>query len=140
LLPRVVATVAYARWRDVIFVHAGLPAGATLGTLVSDDRQLWDPDRTFVSGAGVAIEPGLSAFRDAGVHRVVVGHVPQDRGPTIDHDGTLLLLDTNASAMRSPSGGPMTAFATLARIEAVDSFDEPELVMVDTSGAPDRSP
>jgi hypothetical protein len=46
------ATVAYARWRDVIFVNAGPPDDGSPGDLLDDGRQLWDPGAAFISGAG----------------------------------------------------------------------------------------
>jgi hypothetical protein len=129
LLPWLLATHACARWRDVIFVHAALPAGGTPGTLADDDRQLWDPDHTFVSGAGIALEPGLAGFRAAGIERVVIGHYPQV-GLQVDHDGTLLLLDTNACGIRTLGGVRMDAFVTLARIPPAGSYDDARVVMV----------
>lgn len=130
LLSWLLDTLPCARWRDVVFVHAGLPPGGTLGTLLIDDRQLWDPDEWFLRSAGVALEPQLWAFRDHGVRRVVIGHYPQDGGPQVDHDGTLLLLDTNAGGLRSPDGVQMTSFVTLARLEPNAWSNESEVVLV----------
>lgn len=138
LLTWLLETVAYARWRDVVFVHAGLPPGATLGSLLEDDRQLWDPSGWFASSAGLEFEPALAAFREAGIRRVVAGHHPQDRGPNVDHAGSLLLLDTNACGMRSPGGIQMTSFVTLTRSPDDRPLEETEFVMVDTAEAPHR--
>jgi len=140
LLPWLMDTLPYARWRDVVFVHAGLPSSGTLGMLSITDKQLWDPNAAFLSGVGVLLEPHLRGFHDHGVRRVVIGHHPQDRGPAIEHNGTLLMLDTNASGMRSPTGIQMTACVTLARISPESSFEQTEFVSIDTSDAPDRGP
>lgn len=140
LLEWLLATVAYARWRDVIFVHAGLPDGATPGSLLEDDRQLWDPDAAFFSGAGLAFEPGLAGFRTEGLQRVVIGHYPQDGGPTVEHGGTLLLLDTDAAGTVSRAGAVAASFLTLAQIPPDRGFETAKLVMVNTSDAPDRAP
>jgi hypothetical protein len=94
LLTWLLETVADARWRDVVFVHAGLTAGGTPGSLLEDDRQLWDPGGWFASSAGLEFEPALPAFRETGIRRVVASHHPQDGGPNVDHAGRLLLLDT----------------------------------------------
>jgi hypothetical protein len=134
LLPWLLATLPAARWRDIVFVHAGLPRTGTRGTLLIGDRQLWDPDGWFIGSEGVTLEPELWAFRDYGVRRVVIGHYPQDRGPTIDHDGTLLLLDTNASGLRAPSGVQLTAFVTLACLLPDGPLEESEFVMVGITG------
>jgi hypothetical protein len=93
-------TLPCARWRDGIFVHAGLPKRGTLETLLSDDSQLWDPDAWFIRSAGVSFERQFVAFRQSGFRRVMMGHYPQDRGPQLDHGGTLLLLATPAASSR----------------------------------------
>lgn len=130
LLAWLLETLPMAHWRDTVFVHAGLPRGGALGPLLIDDRQLWDPASWFVRSAGVAFEPDLWAFREGGVRRVVIGHYPQDHGPQVDHDGTLLLLDTNAAGMRSLSGGRMTSMVTLARIVPQGPLGASEFISV----------
>jgi serine/threonine protein phosphatase 1 len=139
LLPWLLATHPFARWREVVFVHAGLPKEGVLGTLPLIDEQLWDLE-TFLTGPGIALDPDLWGFREGGIGRVVVGHYPQHLGPTVDHDGTLLLLDTNAASEVSPWRSETTAFATLARIPPSGTLDATHFVMVDTSRAPDRAP
>jgi hypothetical protein len=133
LLPWLLESLPYARWRDVLFVHAGLPRQGTLGTLLISDGQLWDPESWFISGTGLALEPDLWAFRDHGVRRLVIGHYPQDHGPEIQQDGTLMLLDSNAAGLPTLSGGPRTSFVTLARIPPEGSLEESDFVLVDAS-------
>ena len=94
----VLDTLPYAVWRDVLFVHAAPPTGIDrLEDLATADEQMWHA-ATFLASAGIARDPAFQAYRDAGIGRVVLGHVPQPTGPTALHDGTALLLDTNAAA------------------------------------------
>lgn len=69
-------TLPYARWRDVLFVHAGVPDGEDLETLADGDAQLWG-SVSFLASAGVEFDPTLAKLRSAGIERVVVGHVAQ---------------------------------------------------------------
>lgn len=137
LLDWLLDTLPYAVWRDVVLVHAGLPSNGSLHSMLESDGQLWDPDG-FVIGTGVAYDPALAAFREAGVGRVVVGHVPQLAGPTIDHDGRLLLLDTNAPGIGVVRGAT-GAYVALALLPAEGAFDVSRFALVDTGWAPDRA-
>lgn len=129
LRPWLLATLPYARWRDVLFVHAGLPAGGSIGALVDGDEQLWN--------SAVLEEPGLASeayshFRVDGVRRLVVGHMPRPDGPVIANHGSLLRLDADACGL---AGDGCMA---LARLDA-DSFADSALYVVPTSAAVDRS-
>jgi hypothetical protein len=133
LLPWPLETLPCARWRDVVFVHAGLPPGGTIGTLLISDGQLWDPEAWFLSSAGLELEPDLWGFSNYGVGRVVIGHYPQDRGPTVGHNGTLLLLDSNAAGLPMLDGRPRTSFVSLARLPPAGRLEATEVVLVDAS-------
>ena len=74
---------------------------------------------------------------EAGIRRAVIGHRPQDRGPSVDPAGTLLQLDSNACGMRSPSGIQMLSIVTLARIPE-GPFEQTEFVTAGMAVAPDR--
>ena len=117
LFALVLDTLPYAVWRDVLFVHAAPPTGiARLEDLATSDEQMWHA-ATFLASSGIARDPAFQAYRDAGIGRVVLGHVPQPAGPTTMHDGTAILLDTNAAAppeTRRPSSGE--SYATLVRL------------------------
>jgi hypothetical protein len=130
LLDWLLSTLPYARWRDVIFVHAGLPKGSDPASLLNYDGQLWEGGQ-FIGGAGVLIEPELAPYRDAGVARIVVGHVPQSAGPSVEHEGALLCLDTMQT---DGTGGWITA----ARLPEFGSLDGSKFVLADVSKAPDR--
>lgn len=134
LLDWLLDTLPYAVWRDVVLVHAGLPSSGSLRSMLNSDGQLWDPDG-FVVGIGVAHDPALAAFREAGVGRVVVGHVPQFAGPTIHHDGRLLVLDTSAPGSGIVGGA---AHVALALLPAEGTLDVSRFVLANTEWAPDR--
>jgi hypothetical protein len=134
LLPWLLETLPCARWRDVVFVHAGLPPGGTIGTLLISDKQLWDPESWFVSSAGLALEPDLWGLSNYGMGRVVIGHYPQHRGPTVEHDGTLLLLDSNAAGLPTLDGRLRTSFVSLARLAPSGSLEASKFVLVDVPG------
>jgi hypothetical protein len=95
---------------------------------------------TFLASAGVATDPGFAGYRAEGIRRVVMGHVPQPAGPAILHDGTAMLLDTNASAPVRRDGLDWRSYVTLARLGPDPTFDDTETIMIDTSAAPDRAP
>ena len=140
LIDFVLDTLPYAIWRDVLLVHAAPPMHVTgLDALVATDDQMWHA-ATFLASSGIAEDPGFSAYRDAGVARVVMGHVPQPSGPTVIHDGTALLLDTNAAAPVKRGGVDWCSYVTLAHLGRGARFGEVETIMIDTSTAPDRAP
>ena len=118
-------------------MHAAPPAGlASLDALVDHDAQMWHAS-AFLASDGLT-GAAFDAYRHAGVGRVAMGHVPQDDGPTVTHDGTVLLLDTNASARSDAQG--RRAYATLARLPVGSTFDAARFITIDTSEAPDRAP
>jgi serine/threonine protein phosphatase 1 len=129
LLTWLLRTLPYARWRDVLFVHGGLPRDCDLAGLLESDAQLWDSDG-FVAGVGIALDPDLVRLRDAGIGRVVVGHAPQLSGPRIDHYGCTLLLDTV-----TPDGG---GCLSIARMPIGGALDHADLVLAEIAAATDR--
>ena len=136
----VLDSLPYAVWRDVLFVHAAPPTGIDqLEDLATADEQMWHA-ATFLASAGIARDPAFQAYRDAGIGRVVLGHVPQPTGPTALHDGTALLLDTNAAAPAKRGSVEWESYATLVRLGRGQTFDDIETIMIDTSAAPDRAP
>ena len=130
------ATVPYARWRDVLFVHAGLPAGMGLDDLWTTTQQMfvrgdWFDDDAFLTAT--AASPRYGRFVAAGIRRVVFGHTPQRDGVTTFHRGMSLAIDTDAcvklalarsaaSVVRIPPDGPMSdlVVATAATLSAPD--------------------
>lgn len=135
----VLDTLPYAVWRDVLLVHAGPPAHvARLEDLGEMDAQMWHAT-PFTESPGIGLDPGFRGYREAGIRRVALGHVPQPAGPTTIHGGTALLLDTNAASPPKRSGAEWRAYATLVRLGHGPDFDDSETVMIDTSTAPDRA-
>lgn len=128
-----------ARWRDVLFVHAGPPRERALedyGRQLPGDWRNAEVDHLWLRGdfyrvPGIAEDDRYEAVRAAGIARVVFGHTPQD-APTLFHNEQSLCLDTNAC------GNGLPASLALARIPATGSLAGAEIVSVDTSGAPDR--
>ena len=136
----VLDTLPYAIWRDVLLVHAAPPAGLDrLEDLVASDAQMWHAT-SFLASAGIASDPAFETYRDAGIGRVVMGHVPQPKGPTTAHDGTALLVDTNAAAPAKRRGAAWNASVTLVRLGRGPTFEDIETIAIDTSTAPDRAP
>ncbi|HEX6128717.1 MAG TPA: metallophosphoesterase [Candidatus Limnocylindria bacterium] len=122
-----------ARWRDVIFVHGGLPpdhAPDDLGTIT--DAHLWIRseffDTPWESGA-------FDGYRRAGVERVVFGHSPGADGARIMQGGRLLNLDSNAcgNPRMPPDARKMITLAELGD----GSFDRARRVVIPTDNAPD---
>jgi Calcineurin-like phosphoesterase len=136
----VLYTLPYAVWRDALFVHAAPPTGiGRLEDLAASDGQMWHA-ATFLASDGIALDPAFEAYRQAGIGRVVLGHVPQPAGPTTLHDGTAILLDTNAAAPAKRADREWRSYATLVRLNPGPRFDDIETIMIDTSTAPDRAP
>lgn len=129
LLAWLLDTLPFARWRDVVLVHAGLPSGGDLDGLLTSDAQLWDADG-FAVGMGIRLDSSLGRFRSAGLGRVVVGHTPQLAGPEIRHDGTLLLLDTNELSGHG--------WVTLARLPISGDLASAHFVIASTTNSSDR--
>jgi 3',5'-cyclic AMP phosphodiesterase CpdA len=124
-----------ARWRDVIFVHGGLPPDhgpADLGTIT--DAHLWIRadffDTPWETGA-------FDAFRRAGVERVVFGHTPGPDGVRVLQGGRLLNLDSNACG--NPRMPPDSR-RMITLVELGDGpFDAAIQVVIPTDAAPDRA-
>ncbi len=127
-LPQVV------RWRDVLFVHAGLAPGFGPDDLgVTTEEHLWVRsgffDADWDSGA-------FDAYRVAGIERVVFGHTPQWDGPTLFHDGHSLNIDTNAVGNpRMPDHAVQEL--TLLGLADSGSFDDARFITIPTTDLPD---
>ncbi|MGQ0607838.1 MAG: metallophosphoesterase family protein [Chloroflexota bacterium] len=124
-----------ARWRDIIFVHGGLPPDhgpADLGTIT--DAHLWIRadffDTPWETGA-------FDAFRRAGVERVVFGHTPGPDGVRVLQGGRLLNLDSNAcgNPRMPPRARRMLTLVALGD----GQFDAAHRVVIPTDAAPDRA-
>jgi hypothetical protein len=123
------------RWRDVVFVHGGLPPGGGLADLgTRTDAHLWIRAEFFDTPWA---DPGFDAYRTAGVERVVFGHTPQPSGLTLFQGGHALDIDTNAVGdPRMPDGAVQAV--TLLGLVGDASFEEARLVSVDTTTSPER--
>ncbi len=123
------------RWRDVLFVHGGLPpsrAPADLG--VTTDEHLWIRSGFFDTPWEA---PELAAYRAAGIDRVVFGHTPQWSGPTLHQEGHSLAIDTNAVGNpRMPAGAVQEL--TLLGLAGQGSFEGARVVTIPTANAPER--
>jgi 3',5'-cyclic AMP phosphodiesterase CpdA len=140
LIDFVLDTLPYALWRDVLLVHAAPPMDVPgPAQLAATDSQMWHA-AAFLASSGIADDPGYAAYRDAGVGRVVLGHVPQPAGPSTMHGDTTLLLDTNAAAPFKRGGIDWQSYVTLAHLGRGSRFHDLEVIMIDTSAAPDRAP
>lgn len=128
--------VEAVRWRDVLFVHGGLPPGGRLRDLGrTTDRHLWVRseffDTPWESGA-------FAGFERDGVHRVVFGHSPLPHGARLHHDGRSLNIDTNASGNpRLPADAEH--IVTLVRLHGRVTLAAAPRIVVHTEHAPDRA-
>jgi serine/threonine protein phosphatase 1 len=124
-----------ARWRDVIFVHGGLPPDHgpdDLGTIT--DAHLWIRSEFFEtpweSGA-------FDSYLRAGVERVVFGHTPGADGAQVLQGGRLLNLDSNACGNpRMPADARL--MVTLVQVGDAP-FDRAQRIVIPTEQAPDRA-
>ena len=123
------------RWRDVLFVHGGLPphhAPAELGVTTQD--HLWIRSGFFDTPWDA---PAFDAYRAAGIERVVFGHTPHASGATLFQDGHSLDIDTNAVGdPRLPVGAVQQI--TLLGLSGEAAFDRAHVVTVSTVEAPER--
>jgi len=125
------------RWRDVLFVHGGLPPGHALQDLgTTTDEHLWIRSGFFDTPWDAR---QFGHYQAAGIERVVFGHTPRWSGPTLFHDGRSLDIDTNAVGNpRMPSGAVQEL--TLLGLAGEGSFEHARLVTVPTADAPERMP
>lgn len=123
------------RWRDVLFVHGGLPPQHALEDLGSTtEEHLWIRSGFFDTPWD---EGDFDAYRAAGIDRVVFGHTPQWGGPTLFHEGHSLDIDTNAVGNpRMPAGAVQEL--TLLGLAGEGSFERARIVTIQTADAPDR--
>jgi hypothetical protein len=124
------------RWRDVLFVHGGLPAERSLGDLgVSTDDHLYVRAAWFTTPWSSG---EFAGFEMDGVHRVVFGHSPRAGGAEVVHGGRSINIDTNAPG--NP-GLPEHArrLVTLLELHGDVAFADARRVEVDSATAPDRS-
>jgi hypothetical protein len=124
------------RWRDVLFVHGGLPPWADLDDLGRDtEKHLWVRSEFY----GTPWATGaFGGFEAAGVHRVVFGHSPRTDGAVTFHDGRSLCIDTNACGNPHLSADAQRMI-TLVELVGDIPFAEARLVTVRTDAAPDRA-
>jgi hypothetical protein len=122
------------RWRDVLFVHGGLPLHQRLSDFgVNTEDHLWIRSAYFETAWE---SDAFSAYQRDGIGRVVFGHTPQPDGPATFHGGHSLNIDTNA--VGNPRFPPGTRRRlTLLGLDGDRSFDEARLISIDTEGAPD---
>lgn len=124
------------RWRDVLFVHGGLPPGADPDDLGrTTDRHLWVRteffDTPWESGA-------FRGFEQAGIERVVFGHTPLPHGARLYHEGRSIDIDTNASGNpRLPADAEH--IVTLVRLAGDGNLRSAPRIVVHTEHAPDRA-
>ena len=124
-----------ARWRDVIFVHGGLPpdhAPDDLGTIT--DAHLWIRADFFETPWG---SDAFDGYRRAGVERVVFGHTPGPDGARVLQGGRLLNLDSNAcgNPRMPPDARRMVTLVELGE----GTFEAARRVVVPTDNALDRA-
>jgi hypothetical protein len=124
------------RWRDILFVHAGLAPGygpADLGPATQE--HVWIRADFYERPWH---DEGFAAYREAGIERVVFGHTPQPGGPVSFHDGRSLDIDTNAVGNPDlPSDARREL--TLLGLRGNGSFEHARLIRIDTSSAPERA-
>lgn len=138
LLPWLETLVDAVRWRDVLFVHGGLPSYRPLEQMGGKDADhLWIRHAFFDEPRDPG-DPRYVDYEEAGIDRVVFGHTTH-AVPTVFHDGRSLCLDTNACG-KNRSVPAEQAAVTLARIPKRGSLAEAQLVRVSTANAPDRHP
>ena len=83
----------YARWGDTLLVHGGPVPHQDLDSFERSADRLWIRSDFFDSQDLFPDADAWTAYRDAGIRRVVFGHTPVDR-PTLCHEGRALNIDT----------------------------------------------
>jgi hypothetical protein len=124
-------------WRDVCFVHGGLPPGFSLEDLGdTTEEHLWVREEFFDTPWDAS---GFAAYRRAGIERVVFGHTPRPEGATLFHAGRSFLIDSNAvGGTRLPPGSHQEL--TLVRLRGDVAFEQAERIIIPTHDAPDAIP
>lgn len=122
------------RWRDVCFVHGGLPPGLSLEDFgLNTEEHLWVREEFFETPWDSDV---FAAYRRAGIERVVFGHTPQPEGATLYHEGRSFLIDSNAvGGTRLPPGSHQEL--TLLKLHDDVRFEHAERIVVPTHDAPD---
>jgi hypothetical protein len=125
------------RWRDVLFVHGGLPPWSAPGELgLTTEEHLTIRSDFFETPWS---SEAFHHYEREGIGRVVFGHTPGPDGPRILQGGRLLCLDSNAAG--SPQLPPgARSMISLVRLEGSSPFDRAPLVLVATDDAPERAP
>lgn len=93
LVPSLWSFAPYARWGDVLLVHAGPVPGLDLARYERSAERLWIRHRFFDSADPFPDADAWRHYREAGIRRVVFGHTPVER-PTLSHEGHALDIDT----------------------------------------------
>jgi hypothetical protein len=91
--PALETLAPYATWGDVLLVHGGPVPDLALDAWVWNEQRLWIRDAWSASPHPFPAAEAWSAYRQAGMRRVVYGHTPVAE-PTFIHDGNGLNLDT----------------------------------------------
>ena len=122
------------RWRDVLFVHGGLPPWSGPDDLgVDTDAHLYIRREFFLTPWSTGM---FDRFEQAGIRRVVFGHTPQPNGVRVYQGGRSLALDTNACG--NPNMPPdARRMVTLLRLEGDTALADAPRVVVATDDAPD---
>jgi hypothetical protein len=123
------------RWRDVVFVHGGLPPGAALDELgLTTDAHLWVRAEFYETPWGSG---AFERFRATGIERVVFGHSPGPYGIRVMQGGRLLAVDSNACGNpRMPQDARL--MVTLVQLDE-EPFDRARSVVIPTDHARDRA-
>ena len=83
----------YARWRDVLFVHAGPVPFQELDPFEQSADRLWIRGAFSASPDPFPDADAWTPYRADGIGRVVFGHTPVET-PAFGHDGRTVNLDT----------------------------------------------
>lgn len=83
----------YATWGDVLLVHGGPVQGMELDAWEAGAERLWIREAFFEAPEPFPEADAWTAFRRAGLVRVVHGHTPM-AGPRFSHEDRVLNLDT----------------------------------------------
>ncbi len=121
-------------WRDICFVHGGLPPGMSTDDFgVHTQEHLWVREAFFEAPWE---SDDFAAYRRAGIQRVVFGHTPRPEGATLFHDGRSWLIDSNAvGGTRLPPGSRQEV--TLVKLHDNVAFAQAECIVIATHDAAD---